>query len=439
MQHAIQVALARELLQHLDAGTTTLADEVMRNPVDVYTDPARLEREWSMIRGAPQFFGLSCRLPSPGSYFTDDETGIPVLFVRGEDGRVRAFLNVCRHRGSRVASGEGTGRRTFACPYHGWTYDCRGRLAGVPERESFAGVDLSRRHLVELPALECNGMLWAALDASAGLDPDRFLAGLAPELASYRFGGYVHYTRRKLVRRMNWKMVIDTFLESYHFAVLHPGTVHPLFFHNVGLFDPFGPHLREVFPRRTITELRERPESDWDLIAHTIVIYVLFPSTVLVMQRDHVEIWRVFPDSNQVRRERHSPGFLHPRAGRNGKRAASLGPESRPRSSYRRRGGLSHRRRDPVRLSRRRAGRDSLRTQRTGPPALATHRIRGALPAALSGPVIEQKRPRPELASQPVQVAQDSPSRRSTPHPSEGLAAEISPGRRLLLLLFTHE
>ena len=299
MQHSIQVALVRELLQHLDAGTTTLADGVMRNPVDVYTDPARLEREWSMIRDAPQFFGLSCRLPSPGSYFTDDETGIPVLFVRGEDGRVRAFLNVCRHRGARVASGEGTGRRAFSCPYHGWTYDCRGRLAGVPERESFTGVDLSGRHLVELPALECDGMLWAALDASAALDPDRFLAGLAPELASYRFGGYVHYARHRLVRRMNWKMVIDTFLESYHFAVLHPETVHPLFFHNVGLFDPFGPHLREVFPRRTITALRERPESDWDLIAHTVVIYVLFPSTVLAMQGDHVEIWRVFPDSNR--------------------------------------------------------------------------------------------------------------------------------------------
>ena len=299
MQHATQVALARELLRHLDAGTTTLADGVMRNPVDVYTDPVRLEREWSMIRDAPQFFGLSCRLPSPGSFFADDETGVPVLFVRGEDGRVRAFLNVCRHRGSRVASGEGAGRRAFSCPYHGWTYDCRGRLAGVPERESFTGVDLSGRHLVELPARECDGMLWAALDASAALDPDRFLAGLAPELASYRFGGYAHYARRRLVRRMNWKMVIDTFLESYHFAVLHPETVHPLFFHNVGLFDPFGPHLREVFPRRTITALRERPESDWDLVAHTVVIYVLFPSTVLAMQGDHVEIWRVFPDSNR--------------------------------------------------------------------------------------------------------------------------------------------
>lgn len=295
MQHATQIALAKELLRHLGAGTTALAEGVMRNRVDVYTDPGRLDREWSMIRRVPQFFGLSCRLPAPGSYVTDDEAGVPVLLVRGDDGRVRSFLNVCRHRGSRVASGHGAGGRKLICPYHGWTYDCRGRLTGVPDRESFVGVDLSDRHLVELPAHELGGMLWSALDPSSGLDPECFLAGLAPELASYGFDRYVHYARRTLGRRMNWKMVIDTFLESYHFGVLHPGTVHPLFFPNIGLFEPFGPHLREVFPRRTIAELRERPESEWDLVAHTAIVYVIFPSTVIVMQGDHAEIWRIFP------------------------------------------------------------------------------------------------------------------------------------------------
>ena len=300
MQHTTQVALVRQLLRHLEAGTTALAEGVMRNRVDVYTDPDRFEREWSMIRRAPQFFGLSCRLPAPGSYAADDGTGVPILLVRGDDGRFRAFLNACRHRGTRVVSGSGASRRKLVCPYHGWTYDCRGRLVGVPDRESFAGVDLSDRNLVELPAIEFGGMLWSGLDSTVALDPDRFLAGLGPELASYRFGDYVHYAHRTLARRMNWKMVVDTFLESYHFGVLHPGTVHPLFFHNTGLFEPFGPHLREVFPRRTITELKERPEAEWDLVRHTAVIYVLFPSIVIVMQGDHAEIWRIFPDADRL-------------------------------------------------------------------------------------------------------------------------------------------
>ena len=229
---------------------------------------------------------------------------MPVLLVRGEDGRVRSFLNACRHRGARVASGHGTAgsRRTggkFVCPYHGWTYDCRGRLAGVPDRESFAGLDPRRAPSRRTAGRERGGMLWSALDPSTPLDLDSSLAGLAPELASYRFGGYVHYARRTLSRRMNWKMIIDTFLESYHFPVLHPETVHPLFFRTSACSIPSARPARDL-PARTITELRDRPESEWDLVTHTAIIYVLFPSTVIVMQGDHTEIWRIFPDGGRT-------------------------------------------------------------------------------------------------------------------------------------------
>ena len=300
MRHATQVALLKELLWHIDAGTTAMAERVMHNRGDVYTNPDRFQSEWSMIRRTPQFFGLSCRLSAPGRYLTDDKTGMPLLLVRGDDGRVRSFLNVCRHRGSRVASAHGEVARNFVCPYHGWTYDCRGRLVGVPDRESFAGLDLSDRHLVELPAIESAGMLWSVLEPSIALDVDQYLAGLGEEFSSYAFENCVPYAQRTLVRRMNWKMVIDTFLESYHFPVLHSESIHPIFLPNVSLFDPFGPHLRVVFPRRTITELRKRPESDWNLIAHSAVIHVLFPNTVIVMQGDHVEIWRVFPEADRI-------------------------------------------------------------------------------------------------------------------------------------------
>ena len=109
----------------------------------------------------------------------------------------------------------------LVCPYHGWTYDCRGRISGVRDRRSFDGLALSERNLVELPALESVGMICSGLAPRTAFDPVRFLAGLGPELASYGFDRHLHYARRTLVRRMNWKMVIDTFLESYHFGVLH--------------------------------------------------------------------------------------------------------------------------------------------------------------------------------------------------------------------------
>ena len=300
MQQHTQIALARELLRHIDAGTKAMADGVARNRGRVYTDPDRLAREWSIIRSVPQFIGLSGRLPAPGSFLTDDETGIPVLLVRGEDGRVRAFLNACRHRGARVVSGEGSGRRRFACPYHGWTYDCGGRLAGCRTARASPGWILPAA-----TSSSCPRRSTAACCGRRSIHParstfERFLAGLGPELASYGFGDSVHYARRTLVRRLNWKMAIDTFLESYHFPVLHAESIHPLFLPNLSLFEPFGPHLREIFPRRTITELRECPESDWDLITHSVIIYVLFPSTVIVMQGDHAEIWRIFPDADRT-------------------------------------------------------------------------------------------------------------------------------------------
>jgi phenylpropionate dioxygenase-like ring-hydroxylating dioxygenase large terminal subunit len=134
----------------------------------------------------------------------------------------------------------------------------------------------------------------------APIDLERHLGDLAPELASFRLADYHHYETRVLRQRMNWKLVIDTFLEPYHFAVLHRNTVGPIFVPNLCLFHAFGPHLRETLPRRSIVELRERPEREWDLVTHTALVYVLFPNTVFIMQGDHVEIWRVFPVGDRV-------------------------------------------------------------------------------------------------------------------------------------------
>ena len=101
MEHALQVQLAHELLEHIDAGTTCLADRVATNPTANYTDPHRFDREMKILfRRYPLMMGLSCRIPEPGDYFTDDVCGVPILIVRDNDGDVRAFLNVCRHRGS---------------------------------------------------------------------------------------------------------------------------------------------------------------------------------------------------------------------------------------------------------------------------------------------------------------------------------------------------
>ena len=117
MEHSLQVELARVLFEHIDAGSTCLADGIDTNPVVTYTDHDRLDREMRILfRRYPLMMGLGCRIPNPGDYFTDDNCGVPMLIVRDDDGEVRAFLNVCRYRGAQVAMGCGHLKRNFVCP-----------------------------------------------------------------------------------------------------------------------------------------------------------------------------------------------------------------------------------------------------------------------------------------------------------------------------------
>jgi phenylpropionate dioxygenase-like ring-hydroxylating dioxygenase large terminal subunit len=301
MEHALQVKLAGELFEHMDAGTTCLADDIATNPIDRYTDARRLEREIQILfRHYPLMMGLSCRIPEPGDYFTDENCGLPLLVVRGYDGEVRAFLNVCRHRGAQVARGCGHLERRFVCPYHGWSYDDQGKLVGIPDGRNFEGVGTDNHGLVALPADERFGCIWVQPEPGTRFDIEKELAGLGPELASYGFRNYHYYATHVLQRRMNWKMLIDTFLEPYHFAVLHTETVAPIFLHNLCLFHPFGFNLRETLPRHSISEMRAQPQSQWDLVKHSAIVYVLFPNSVIVMQSDHAEVWRVFPVDGKV-------------------------------------------------------------------------------------------------------------------------------------------
>lgn len=305
MNRDLQVALMRKVFAHLNAGTTDLAEDVWRQPIEGYTNPQRLARETeALFRRYPLLMGMSCQLREPGDYLTDHFAGIPILLVRGKDGRVRAFHNVCRHRGARLAEGCGKRPKSFVCPYHGWSYDLDGKLRGIPDERNFPGVARERHGLTPLPVAERHGLLW--VQPSRGhdgveIDVQRYLGvALDAELASYGLDRFHHYETRVIRRRMNWKLVIDTFLEPYHLGVLHRNTVAPLFIPNLCLFESFGPHLRETLPRRSIETQRNAPESEWDFIAHNTLVYVLFPNTVFVVQVDHVETWRVYPNEGRV-------------------------------------------------------------------------------------------------------------------------------------------
>jgi phenylpropionate dioxygenase-like ring-hydroxylating dioxygenase large terminal subunit len=301
MRHEEQVTQARLLLHYLATRTTAMAERAYRNPVKEYISPeqAALERDAFFRRGATMI-GLSCLMPKPGDYLTHDYTGMPMLLVRQKDGSLRGFLNVCRHRGARVAEGCGAMGQGFSCPYHGWTYGADGSLLIRPDERSFAEIDRATRALREIPVAEKYGMIWASPTPGGSIDPDALLAGAERDIAAYDLDTYHHYETRVLRRQLNWKLAIDTFLETYHFPALHTKTVYPILYPNLATCDVYGPNVRMISARRTIGELRDLPEEKWDLITHTAIIYILFPNAILVSQGDHIETWHMYPAGNGI-------------------------------------------------------------------------------------------------------------------------------------------
>lgn len=317
MDPALGVPVIRRILAYIDTGTTAMAERPWHNDVSAYWQPEHLAAEMRILfRKHPILMGLSCDWPKPGDWRTDDLAGVPILIVRGRDGVLRAFLNVCRHRGAKVAVGNGHGG-VFSCPYHAWTYGFDGRLRGIPDERSFEGVRAERPGLTALPLAERHGLVWVlptpADDGATELDIDRWLGGLGGELASYHAGDYHLYDKRLTHETMNWKLLVDTFHESYHVGFLHKDSLTSILLANVSDFEAFGDNHRLVFPRRKIDRLRNMPESEWDLMWNSATVYCLFPNTLFVAQGDHLEVHRVFPSEERPDRAVMETSFYIPK------------------------------------------------------------------------------------------------------------------------------
>ncbi len=210
-------------------------------------------------------------------------------------------------------------------------------LVGVPGKEGFPESSTGSARLTELPATECAGFLWIALDPDATLDIPEFLGPLADELDSWGIGRWAPLGEKVLDTAINWKLAIDTFAENYHFATVHKTTFATIARSNCTVFDSFGPHHRLVFPLNGILDLEDVPEEQWDPLQNMVVIYALFPNIVLSATIANGELFRVYPGRRPRPLDHRAPELDSARpVGRVGRRGRAGGLRLRPRHRPRR-------------------------------------------------------------------------------------------------------
>ena len=313
MQQEARQRLVAEIDRYLDTGTTAMAAEVARNPVAEYTDPRRLADEKArLFRTYPLVVGHGSQCAEPRDFFTEDVAGVPILVSRQDDGSLKAFLNVCRHRGSKVTFEECGQRRSFTCPYHAWTYRSDGTLTNITYGEGFEGVDRAEMGLVELPVEERHGFVWVVLSPGGSIDVADHLGELDAELASYGIGTYVVERSTVLRADFNWKVVVDGFMETYHLRFLHSTTIGPYIKTNLAPFDAVGRHGRMTAVRNSYDEVRGRLGDDAGVLPHVAVVYQIFPNTIILWQGDHFESWFVFPEGENPARSASRVQLLAP-------------------------------------------------------------------------------------------------------------------------------
>ncbi len=244
-------------------------------------------------------------LPNTGDYQTLDLMGERAFVIRGKDGRLRAFHNVCRHRAHAVVTGEkGQCKGAIRCPYHGWAYALDGALKGVPGAEQFQGLDKSKMGLTELELEIYQGFVYVRFRGDGPSVAER-MAPLDGELSHYRMAEMVPLGETIFENlEVDWKNIWDNYLEDYHFPTGHPG-----------LSDLMeADYDREVYPTgvsRLSHVLKDAPRRGWSLKRYNNLFceqdhlpedlkrrwsyFTFFPGVSFDVYPEHMDFLQVLP------------------------------------------------------------------------------------------------------------------------------------------------
>ena len=287
------LALARDIAEgrQRDAGTAT------KVPASVYIDPEYWAREKAAIYDRlPQILCPSALLPEAGMAVPHDATGRPLLITRDKDGVAHVFLNVCRHRGTRLVEGNNVQcTKKLVCPYHAWTYSVDGRLLALPRPDTFPGLEKDGYSLVELPSCETGGLIWFCPREETA---DFTLAQtIGADFDALGMGEQVLFRRKTHEVAGNWKLIMDAFLESYHVTRLHAKTIGPFFKDGATSGDMIGPHARSAVGR--LEDMDKVDLTDMAALRRVATYaYQLLPGALIIPSPDYINVMVMMPQAH---------------------------------------------------------------------------------------------------------------------------------------------
>ena len=290
MDRKTELDLIDELLALKQDNTPFLDEKATQNPVTHYTSESRFEVETKSIFAAlPNCAAHASELANPGEFVRREIAGRSVLLTCDKDGQVRAFLNVCRHRGTRLVDDEAGCKHRFSCPYHAWTYANSGELIAAPHFDSgFPEADKTQFGLTQLPCTVRFGLVWVIADPAQNVDIDTYFTEMADELEALGMADMVIACEDVKPLNANWKILVEGGIEAYHFKVAHRDTIGPYFEDNLSSYRCVGQHMRSVLPRTSMAKLTPETRDSWRLRDHANVLYTLFPTTQMLVQQDHI-------------------------------------------------------------------------------------------------------------------------------------------------------
>ncbi|MBM7367401.1 aromatic ring-hydroxylating oxygenase subunit alpha [Gordonia hydrophobica] len=305
----------RRALELLRNETTDKFDEVIDFAPTEFTDPVLAQDERDHIFGTvPSIVAHSSELAKPNDFMTVQMPRNNLIVTRQKDGSIKAFVNLCRHRGAMLEEREKGRCRIFSCPYHRWSYDPDGSLRTITRDTTFGEVDRAEHGLIEVPVQERHGFVWVVDNANATIDVE---AWLGPEmdaiLAEYRLEDAVCYQAGGFDEPTNWKLMQDAFLDGYHIQYAHPNTAGKVIHTNVMALEDFGRHCRFIAPRKSIDRFLEEDPGDAALDKYVTETHFLLPNSTLLRQPDHFQLLTFRPHPSDPAQSRMEQRLIVPK------------------------------------------------------------------------------------------------------------------------------